>query len=1168
MTRTLHLQIRPDQGKLLSLRKWWDNPNTPEMRPVDPGEIQELIGHSELYYGGSFDANTSTVGQKLYEWLDGGERWLGRAIEEASFDVDVLVIAIDVEERLSHLPWETMHDGRRLLIQSENPKVAIARWKKAPADQRPPVNRPLQILFMASSPERVLPELDFEEEEARILRAGEHAKAEVTVEESGTLLMLKQLVMDHPEGFFDVFHLTGHADHKEDGPRFYLEDETGQPKLASADELVEALPRKPRLIFLSGCRTGQGDSAKEVRSMAEQVMEKGYRSVLGWGKPVGDPYATRAAEVLYEALSRGDDLATAVAESFTTLVKERIPHWHLLRWFQAGDAPGPYVTPLLTPGRISPERRSAVTEFLDPETGKVKVATREEFVGQRRLLQRSIRDLRGPSPPAVGIQLSGFMGRGKSSVAARLCDRLSRNFHRSVVFGTLDETKLLGALLSPLNGPEHQAVKEYAGQPDVELRDRLSYVLEFFRSQGALPRLVVLDDFEQNQKEVATGSNALTPEAARVLTALVEAVRKSGADRVLLTGRYALSSPYSSALSDRRVEPLSESGQLKLLRRLQARPSQVSKDRLSAVQDVAEGNPRLFRTLVSVALEEDIDFDRLLARIGEATIEFRNQSAAAVLVEALRPSARQLLATMAIFEVPVPISVLRALEVSNHSITEEDVRKMTVFALVDEYRGEREPCFLASTVVTDLVPLPDEQDLRAPAERALEAMKAWWPDGFTEEQSFAMAVVVSYGNQLSLVENMVGYWRFKNLHVWTLRLFRRLPAIFDHSPRLLRDLSLAYRNAGMGAEADAALLASKAHDGQDPAQLAIAEMHTVDALLRQGDFDEALRALDILVPTLERLGDDRMVAISHGKIADVLTDRGDYDGALNIRREKQLPVFDRLGDVRSSAVTWSDIADVLMLRGDYDGALKIRREKELPVFVRLGDEREAANTWSRIADVLMLRGDYDGALEIRRDRELPVYDRLGDVRESAVTWGKIADVLMRRGDHDGALEIRREKELPVFDRLGDAGASAVTWGKIADVLMRRGDHDGALEIRREKELPVFDRLGDARSSAVTWGKIADVLMHRGDYDGALEIHRERELPVFDRLGEVRSLIVCRANIAQLLVAINNPERDGKEIVDHLVWAYREAKARVLPEAGQIAEYMRSIGFPDDMIERL
>jgi hypothetical protein len=113
---------------------------------------------------------------------------------------------------------------------------------------------------MATSPLGIEPVLDFEAEEGRILEATARPEIELKVEESGCLTELGYLIDDYGKGYFDVLHLTGHATITANGePRFYTETETGELYLASATDIAEKLQfRLPQLIFLSGCRTGQG----------------------------------------------------------------------------------------------------------------------------------------------------------------------------------------------------------------------------------------------------------------------------------------------------------------------------------------------------------------------------------------------------------------------------------------------------------------------------------------------------------------------------------------------------------------------------------------------------------------------------------------------------------------------------------------------------------------------------------------------------------------------------------------------------------------------------------------------------------------------------------------------------------------------------------------------
>ena len=111
---------------------------------------------------------------------------------------------------------------------------------------------------MATSPVGVTPVLSFEAEEGRILEATKKQPLTLTVEESGCLDELENLVASYDPGYFDVVHLTGHADIANGVPLFITESETGDRLDSTPQDIAKALQfRFPSLLFLSGCRTGQ-----------------------------------------------------------------------------------------------------------------------------------------------------------------------------------------------------------------------------------------------------------------------------------------------------------------------------------------------------------------------------------------------------------------------------------------------------------------------------------------------------------------------------------------------------------------------------------------------------------------------------------------------------------------------------------------------------------------------------------------------------------------------------------------------------------------------------------------------------------------------------------------------------------------------------------------------
>jgi hypothetical protein len=372
----------------------------------------------------------------------------------------LIALAIAATGRLAHLPWEVLHDGTDFVVVKKRPTLVPLRWCGGNPDDPVPLaepdstapNRALNLLFMATAPEGIQPKLNFEQEEARILTATAKQPLFLQVEESGCLDELQNLYASHGDGSFDVVHLTGHADHSEAGPIFLTETAIGTAHLATAEDVADVFGyRFPPLLFLSGCRTGEGMKRGDVPSLAEALIAQGADAVLGWGRPVLDTDGTAAAAALYGELSAGKPLTEALAHTVQTLLKGNARDWHLLRLYVANTLPTALVTPLGTRGRQRAPKPSVASTFLDPQ-GLVKVATRDSFVGRRRPLQRCLRVLRDPSAEELGVVITGLGGYGKSSLAARLCDRLSE-FDRLVWIGPVDEPALTGKLADWVDDP-------------------------------------------------------------------------------------------------------------------------------------------------------------------------------------------------------------------------------------------------------------------------------------------------------------------------------------------------------------------------------------------------------------------------------------------------------------------------------------------------------------------------------------------------------------------------------------------------------------------------------------------------------------------------------------------------------------------------------------------
>jgi hypothetical protein len=311
------------------------------------------------------------LGRALHQWLDGPQGWLRSGLRNGETTLlldlagpaeaqDLNPATRELVQKLAHLPWELLHDGKVFLAERGVAPIRVMHSRKASTDN---ANRPLRLLFMATSPEDVAPVLAYENEEATILEATRDQPIHLVVEESGSVSQLENLAASFGKGYFDIFHLTGHGFLNNDTPYFVTENDHGRAEYTTVDQLAQAFGHRwPRLIFLSGCHTAQAPAAGMVPSMAHALVNSGAGAVLGWALPVYDDTGIFAATELYRALATGATLQEAVADARRNMLRTFLQQptqpysdWHLLRIYQASPDTPALVTPLMTKGRESPQ---------------------------------------------------------------------------------------------------------------------------------------------------------------------------------------------------------------------------------------------------------------------------------------------------------------------------------------------------------------------------------------------------------------------------------------------------------------------------------------------------------------------------------------------------------------------------------------------------------------------------------------------------------------------------------------------------------------------------------------------------------------------------------------------------------------------------------------------
>ncbi len=946
--RSYTLKLFPRTASDYELRCYEENAVTPFAQyPLSAADLNHLITTSEQGYRSAAPSLT-WLGRELYRWLEDTSQGCLSQRRNAERHV---ALHLDGAAGLRHLPWELLHDGQTFLCaDSHRLFTPVRRASEFLSHGCPLQNRYLRVLFMAASPRNTQPELDFEAEEGRILDATRSQGVELVVEESGSLAGLQRVIEDYPAGYFDVVHLTGHADVENDRAFFWLEDDYGYQQKVNADQLARAFAgRFPRLLFLSGCRTGQ-TPALGMPSLSESMVQAGAPAVLGWALPVGDQAATHLAETLYHKLAVGDRLDEAVAAARQGLWERRTDYWHQLRLYADPTPLTALVTAPQHPGREKFRIKPATQAFLDPE-GRVRVCDRRGFVGRRRLLQSALRILRarpGDDEYRPGLLLHGMGGLGKSSLAARLCDRLAPTHDPWVWYGRLDANEVLRRFTQRL---ADNNARTLLADDSLGLDQRLE---RLFSEHLKRPLLLVFDDFEHNAQvaEIAApgakrflprtrpdGRLILESSAETALRAVLVAIRESGTDsRVIVTCRQRLS---GLPLADLGLTTFLGAELEKKTQRLVAFApnSKVAPEPRTRALEVAAGNPRLLEWLDAVLRDPQINPEALLGRIENKAAEFREDALLEGLLDQLPSDTLRTLALLTLYELPVPFEAIAALDLAPGLA--ERLRRLTGLGLAESLRIEGETphtwCF-ASPLLAPLLEgeLDATERAQALGTAAQILYRLWWEDeqeGVTEAQALEIRRLALAARDQPLaakVTDRIATWAVNSHRYREAQRWCEEALVLGEDYPLLHTLARAEKVLGgpqVREHYERALACALEDKDLAPDKsiiLAAIQHNLAELVAQQGDIPRALQLWNESLVLKEKIGDVKGKAATLSMMAGVIAQQGDIPRALQLWNES-LVLLEKIGDVQGKAATLANMAWAAGQEGDGERAIELNR---------------------------------------------------------------------------------------------------------------------------------------------------------------------------------------------------------------------------------------------------
>ncbi|MEH2194626.1 MAG: tetratricopeptide repeat protein [Nostoc sp.] len=1116
--QTIRIQLRESTQETVELRYWLPQIKHYESRRLKLAEIADLLKQGERDYY-KLLPNLPGIGKQLFFWLDSDGRWLSRGIADCRGEG--LVIAIDTDKKLAHLPWEVLHDDKDFLVKRVNPVVLPLRWIEKETEGFSVEARQLRVLFMATDPEDVEPKLEFEQEEARILADTRDFAVDLRVEESGCVSELGKVWSRYLDDF-DVFHLTGHASitpgeaeknptpnpspqaRRGEGleantPYFITETEVGERHETTAAELAEVFRfRFPKLVFLSGCRTGQAPDKGAVPSMAEALIAQGARAVLSWGRPVEDRTATAAAAHLYGKLAAGYQLAEALASTYQLLFKQNVRDWHLLRLYIQGECPGAFVEVWgdLPPSAPEP----AYQQFLDPDTQLVRVAKPSEFVGRRRTLQRCLKAIR----TSLGVLIHGLGGVGKSTVTARLLERMV-GYDRLVNFRQLDEDKLLKTLAEQCTSERGHEILN----GKLPLMQRLTkFFIEGLNTKEQRFAFV-LDDFEANL-ELRNGVYLLQPQVVDVLLALLKAIQNSQLPhKVIITCRYNFSlSELNHRLYRESLGALGGADLIKKYNRLDSFNGTlvIDAELQELAKKAADGNPRLLEWLDKILSENIADnLATILKKMEVAEEKFRENILAEELLKQQSPGLRKMLGKLLVYELPVVLAAISPI-CEDISSWEIHIQRAEILGLLEvTLTNNTERLYRVPRILSPLLEFPENPKGEELYKQAAQILyRLWWKEAETATEAQELEI-----HRLALLgkyEEIAAETAFYLANSWKIQSrFREAVQLCKSTLELTPDYRVLHEIARSQAQLGEVEQAQQYYQQAlefclqtDETEKAAIIHNLAGIYANKGEVDEAIRLYNQSLEIKERIGDVQGKAGTLHQLGGIYANKGEVDEAIALYNQS-LEINERIGNIQGKAATLHQLAILYANKGEVDEAIALYNQS-LEIDERIGYVQSKAATLHQLGIIYADKGEVDEAIAFY-NQSLEITQRIGYVQGKAVTLHQLGVIHANKGEVDQAITLYNQS-LEITERIGYVQSKAATLHQLGSIYANKGEVDQAIALYNQV-LEIDERSGNVQGKAVTLNRLGRIYADKGEVDEAIRLYNQ-SLEITQRIGDVRT----------------------------------------------------------------
>jgi tetratricopeptide (TPR) repeat protein len=553
---------------------------------------------------------------------------------------------------------------------------------------------------------------------------------------------------------------------------------------------------------------------------------------------------------------------------------------------------------------------------------------------------------------------------GKSSLAARLCDRLT-DFERIVWVGEIDEPSLVHRLANKL---DDKFLRETLQSNDEELRFKVRRVFVQLEEKSAKPLLLVLDDFEANL-EPRGDTFVLNPEAASVLSALVIAIQESNTQhRLILTCRYDFDFTLLQHFYKQSLDALQGADLEKKCSSLNSFKFNSGVDNELQVKalHLADGNPRLLEWLDKVLQSPEnttIDADAILQRLEDSKVELREKVLAKTLLGMINQQMREVLQLGLVFDLPVPREAM--IEIASH--IPESVNYIDRAIALGLLESSFDHCLRVPRIL--FIDSEENLSFSLPVlKQAAQILHRLWyvnAETSTEEQHLEIHRLALAAQEtdiaVEMAKTLTNRWIAQSRFRETLQICKSTLEI-TRDYRVLHNLARSEAELGEVEQAKQHYQEVLNNCSPDDEQFKATTIHNLAIIYaNQGNVTEAIALYQQSLDLEERIGNVQGKAASLHCLAIIYADQGNVTEAIALYQQS-LELKERIGDVQGKAASLHQLAGIYANQGNVTEAIALYQQS-LELKERIGNVQGKAASLAMLGQLLAdASGDFSTAL--------------------------------------------------------------------------------------------------------------------------------------------------------------------------------------------------------------